>query len=83
MSRSTLKRVADHLAASDADVPVATAADILLLKLYACVGTQIEDAALILGGRDADEILAAASAEVVHLPTECQERWAGFLSRRS
>jgi len=69
LRRASATRVAD------ADVPVATAPDVVLLKLYAGGAQDRWDVGQLLAGSDRDAIVAAVDTRIVQLPARCHALW--------
>lgn len=61
------------------DVRVATAADVVLLKLYAGGLQDRWDVAQLLGGSDRDANVAAVEERLAQLPARCRALWADLL----
>jgi hypothetical protein len=59
----------------DVTVPIVTAADLILLKLYAGGPQDAWDIAQLVSGPDARAITPAVDAEIGRLPSECRELW--------
>jgi hypothetical protein len=62
-------------------VPVARAADLILLKLYAGGPQDAWDIAQLLGGDDRDALIATVTDLVTVLPVDARALWQTFVRR--
>jgi hypothetical protein len=60
------------------EVPVASPADLILLKLFAGGGQDLRDVRSLLETGDRDAIEAAVAAELGRLPATAREAWASL-----
>jgi hypothetical protein len=59
----------------DTRVPVASAPDLILLKLYAGGPQDAWDIEQLLGGADRDELIRTVDARLEALPSDCRRLW--------
>ena len=72
--RGVLER-AKPATVEDVVVPVAQAADLVLLKLFAGGPQDLWDVAQLLGGEDRDTIVADVESRLPALPADCARLW--------
>jgi hypothetical protein len=78
--RGVIER-AERLVVADAQVKVATAADLILLKLYAGGPSDLWDVEQLLGGEDSASLRAEVESRIGELPAECRTLWGRFRVR--
>jgi hypothetical protein len=72
---------AERLLVAGAQVRVATAADLVLLKLYAGGPSDRWDIEQLLGGEDRTSLVAEVESRIAELPTDCRTLWRRFQER--
>jgi hypothetical protein len=78
--RGVIER-AERLFVAEAQVKVATAADLILLKLYAGGPSDLWDIEQLLGGDDAASLRAEVESRLAELPADCRALWDRFRER--
>jgi hypothetical protein len=72
---------AERLVVAGAQVRVATAADLVLLKLYAGGPSDRWDIEQLLGGDDRTALVAEVESRLTGLPADCRTLWGHFRER--
>ncbi|HEV8583110.1 MAG TPA: hypothetical protein VGX68_28925 [Thermoanaerobaculia bacterium] len=77
--RNVIQRAMAARGATEAPIPVARAADIILLKLFAGGPQDAWDIEQILSVEDRESLIAAVDAEIAELPAESAYLWRKIL----
>jgi hypothetical protein len=72
---------AGHVVVSGVSVPVVTAADLILLKLYAGGAQDLWDIEQLLAGPEGAALEAGVASHLAQLPADAQQTWARIVER--